>query len=93
MALTKTVTKLWPVKGDRNIFRAGIQLIVQDDAVEVINEPFTADYPKGTDPNRIVPDVLTRAQARIDRYKQEKQINSAAAYDQAVSDVDAGLVL
>lgn len=93
MALTKTVTKIWPVKGKRNIFQAGINLILYDDLVEVINENFTTDYRKGSNPNEIKADIIARAQARIDRYKEERQINSAAAYDQSVSDIDNALVL
>ena len=93
MALTKTVTKIWPTKGDRNIFQTGINLILLDDLVEVFNENFTADYPKGSNPDRIKADIIDNAQARIDRYKAERQINNAAAYDQAISDIDNALVL
>lgn len=93
MALTKEITKIWPTLGDRNIFQCGIQLVLTDDSVEVVNESFMADYRRGADVNEIIPDLIVKAQARVDRYKAEKQIYGAAAYDNAVTDVGAGIIL
>ncbi|MCK4788132.1 MAG: hypothetical protein KAV87_30595 [Desulfobacteraceae bacterium] len=93
MALTKQITKIWPTLGNRNIFQCGIQLVLTDDSVEVVNESFMADYRKGADVDEITPDLIAKAQARIDRYKAEKQINGAATYDNAVTVVSDGIVL
>ena len=93
MALTKEITKIWPTLGSRNIFRAGIQVVLTDDLVEVVNETFTADYRRGANVDEIIPDLIAKAQARIDRYKAEKQINGAAAYDNAVTAVSDGITL
>lgn len=93
MALTKTVTKIWPVLGDRNIFRCGVQFILEDDSVEVVNETYTADYRKGANVNEITPDLIAKAQARVDRYKAEKQVHGTTVYAQAITDISNGIIL
>ena len=93
MALTKVVTKLWPTSDNRNIFHPGIRLVLFEDAVEVRSQDFSRDFKMGGDPAAIKADIITEAQAYIDKYKKERQINDAVAYDNAVSDIDGSLVL
>jgi len=93
MALTKELTKIWPTLGDRNMFRAGVNLVLKEDSIEVVNESFTVDYAKGSNPNLIIPDLISKIQARVDRYKAEKAIYGAPAYDNAIVDIDAGVTL
>lgn len=96
MALTKTVTKVWPVRGNRNIYRIGIHLTLTDDDPLVpvsipIDQDVTVDYVKGQPPENYVDDIIADAQALIDKYKAEKIIHKTTAYETAIAAVDAGL--
>jgi hypothetical protein len=94
MALTKTVTKVWPVRAaDGRTFSPGIHLVLQDDGVTKIDQDFTALYGGGSQLSQVKATVTAAAQAAIDKYKAEKALNDTAAYTNAVSDVDAALTL
>ena len=94
MALTKTVTKVWPSQaGDGRTYSPGIHLVLQDDGVTKIDQDFTALYGGGSQLAQVKATVLTAAQAAIDKYKAEKALNNAAAYTAAVNEIDAALVL
>ena len=93
MALTKEITKIWPTLGARNIYQAGVNLVLKEDSVEVVNETYTTDYKKGSSPSLLQPDLIAKVQARIDKYKNEKSIYDAVAYDNAVTAIDEGVTL
>jgi len=94
MALTKTVTKLWPNKtGEDGRVKVGIHLVLADDGVTVVERDFTASYGGGHTISECQTKITQEAQAAIDRYKAEKAIYGAAAYTNAVAAIDAALNL
>lgn len=94
MALTKTVTKVWPARaGDERTYSPGIHLVLQDDGVTKIDQDFTALYGGGSQLTQVKATVLAAAQAAIDKYKAEKVLNNTTAYTNAVSEIDVALVL
>jgi len=94
MALTKTVTKVWPVQAaDGRTYSPGIHLVLQDDGVTKIDADFTALYGGGSQLAQVKATVTASAQLAIEKYKAEKALNNNAAYTTAVSEVDAALVL
>lgn len=99
MALTKTVTKLWPPKsGTDGRVRVGIHLKLVDDdrpaeQQTVIDTDFTAYFGGGHTIAETLARVLAAAQTAIDTYKAEKTTYGAAAYTAAVVAIDAALEL
>jgi hypothetical protein len=92
MALTKTVTKLWPTKDTRNIFHPGINLKLFEGEEEVRNKDFDRDFVPGRDDiGQITADIIKEAQAYIDHYKEERDMYVTQAYDTAVGTIDSGL--
>lgn len=94
MALTKTVTKLWPTRNPDDLtFFPGIHLVLQEDGVTVLEQDFRAAY-GGTSQLPEARDRVTKsAQAAIDKYKAEKVLNDATAYTNAVAAIDAALTV
>lgn len=94
MALTKTVTKLWPNRdADERTFHPGIHLVLQDDGVTVLETDFSAPYGGISQLAEAQGRVLLQAQAAINKYKAEKALNNATAYTNAVTAIDSGLTL
>lgn len=97
MALTKTVTKMWP---DKNW--VGLVLVVTDDnradlgigAQEVINATVKRQFVKGTDMTNTIRDELgADAQALIDKYKDERALYDNATYTTKIAQIDGALTL
>jgi len=93
MALTKEITKLWPRRGNRNIFTVGINFVLKDNGDEVVNRPVTSTYAEGQDPSAIEATIIAEAQALIDKYIAEKNLNSKPAYTASVTNIGNGLSL
>lgn len=96
MTLQKTVTKVWPDRGQRNIYRIGIHLTLTDNDPLVpesvpIDQEVTVDYVKGQPPANYQDDIIQKVQDLINKYKSEKQIYQNAQYDTAVSNIDSAL--
>ena len=91
MALTKTVTQLRPRLGPRNIFTVGLHLLIQDGGVTVIDTDVTETY-NGTQPIApIKKNIKDKAQALIDDYKKEKNLQVKQAYVNAIDEIDTEL--
>ncbi len=89
MALTKTVTRVFP---DAN--HVGLHLELKNDDVVVIDKDYMEQWASGTDvPNEVKQRIGARMQADIDEYKALLARYNAAAYDTAVSQVEAGLTV
>jgi len=94
MALTKTVTKVWPNQGgDGRTYSPGIHLVLQDNGVTKIDQDFTALYGGGSQLSQVKANVIAAAQAAINKYKAEKTLNDNPAYTTAVNEVDIALIL
>ena len=89
MALTKTVTKVFPTPN-----HVGLHLELKDDGVAVIDTDYMEQWASGTDvPNEVKLKIGKRMQVDIDAYKALKARFDAAAYDTAAQQVEDGLVL
>jgi hypothetical protein len=94
MALTKTVTKLWPTRNaDDTTFFPGIHLVLKEADVVVLEQDFRSPYGGGGQLPEARDRITKAAQAAIDKYKAEKAINDAGAYTTAVAAIDAALAL
>ena len=94
MALTKTVTKVFPTPN-----HVGLHLKLIDDSRDpaeqmVIDKDYMEQWASGTDvPNEVKVEIGKRMQADIDAYKALLARYNAAAYDTAASQVETGLTL
>ncbi len=89
MALTKTVTRVFPTAN-----HVGLHLELKDDGVVVIDKDYMHQWASDTDvPNDVKQAIGARMQVDIDAYKALATRYNAAAYDTAASQVEAGLVL
>ena len=92
MALTKTVTKVFPSGG-----KVGIHLKLEDDSrpvaeQTVINRDFVDGFVPGQGMLNNARDAIGKAaQEAIDEYLSNKQTYNASAYDTAVSQIDNAL--
>ena len=101
MALTKTVTKVFP-SGASSTVSVGMHLVLTDDdradlgagEQTVIDRDFTTGYAKGQDmTTEAKNDVGNQMQAAIDAYKSNRAMFVSAAYDTARTQIDGGLTL
>ena len=89
MALTKTVTKVFPTENT-----VGLHLELKDDDVVVIDQDFTRDYsPAAGIANEIRDSIGNEMQAAIDNYKKLKNRFDAVAYDTIRTQIDNALTL
>ena len=92
--LSKTVTKVFP---DAN--HVGLHLKLVDDTRDpaeqtVIDKDYMHQWASGTDvPDEVKQEIGARMQVDIDAYKALSARYNAVAYDTAVSQVEAGLIL
>lgn len=99
MALTKTVTKIFPTES-RGSQTVGVRLVLTDDdrpdlgvgIHTVIDESFTTVREPGTLPNTADKIKIGQdAQAAIDKYKRCKAAFENAAYETTRAQIDGGL--
>ena len=92
MALTKTVTKVFPSGG-----KVGIHLKLEDDSrpvneQTVIDRDFVDGFVPGQGMANNTRDAIGKAaQSAVDEYRSNKQTYNAAAYDTAVSQINNNL--
>ena len=101
MALTKTVTKVFPTES-RGSHVVGIHLVLTDDdrpdlgsgTHVVIDESFTAVRATGTPPDADAKKTIGGdAQEAIDKYKRCKAAFESTAYETARAQIDEGVTL
>jgi hypothetical protein len=89
MALTKTVTKVFPTTNT-----VGMHLKLEDDSVVVIDRDFTENFTKGQGAtNEVKTSIGKQMQAAIDEYKTNKTLYNSAAYETARTQISNGLTL
>ena len=89
MALTKTVTKVFP-SGDM----VGMHLKLEDDGVTVIDRDFMENFTKGEGATNAVRDSIGKQmQLAIDDYKEAKEIYASAKYETVRQQIDSNLQL
>lgn len=89
MALTKTVTKMFPTENT-----VGLHLKLEDDGVTVIDQDFSEQFVSGEDiPNEVRDKIGSRMQEAIDKYKALKARFDSAKYETVRTQVDNALTL
>ena len=91
MALAKTVTKLRPTIDRRNIATIGLHLKLEDDGNTVIDTDVTETYAANQPISPIKAELFKKAQALIDKYKEEKDLYGKAVYTNAITEIDSQL--
>ena len=94
MALTKTVTKIFPKDLKNGTYQVGMHLKLEDENITVIDEDFTEGFAKGQQvTNEAKIRMGSRMQEAIDSYKATKNMYDSSAYETARAQIDAGLTL
>ena len=93
MALTKTVTKLRPTKDHRNIYTIGLNLVLMDDGVEVVNKNVTETVAENAPMATAMTEIEKKAQALIDKYFSEKKKHNLQEYTDGIAGVESKLDL
>jgi len=91
MALTKEVTKKPVTKIMDKMWNITVNLILNNDAIEVLNKDFSVRYRTGDVISTKEAEFIKLMQASIDAYKSEQQIYNAPALDTAVTNISNGL--
>ena len=87
MALTKTVTKVWPSNN-----YVGLHLELKDDDEVVIDKDFKEQWSPGAGVTNVIRDKIGNAmQKAIDKYKSDKALFDAPAYGTVREQVDNAL--
>lgn len=85
MALVITVTKEAVQLQRPNLYHTGINLLVTDNAVEVINQIFQVNHNTGQDLEPKIKDLKNQMQAVIDDYVAEQVVYNHAKLDNAIT--------
>jgi len=93
MVLIVTVTKASVIWVMPKMWNVALNMVMTDDAVEAINKDYSVRYRTGDSIAVKEYEFIALMQADIDRYKSEKAIYDAAAFGEAVENVEAGLVV
>ena len=89
MALTKTITRMFPTKN-----AVGMHLELKDDGVVVIDRDFTENFTKGQGATTAVKTSIgNQMQAAIDEYKENKALYDSVAYATARTQIDEAITL
>lgn len=89
MALTKTVTKVFPTTK-----MVGMHLELKDGVDVVIDRDFMENFTRGEGATTAVKQAIGAAmQAAIDDYKELKAMFDSSAYETARTQIDDGLTL
>ena len=91
MALTKEVTKKPVTKIMDKMWNITVNLILNNDAIEVLNKDFSVRYRTGDVISTKEAEFIKLMQASINAYKSEQQIYNAPALDTAVTNISNGL--
>lgn len=87
-----TVVKKSVKRTQPKLYSVTLNLVVKDGTTEVINQDFAENYRTGQSIADIVGRFKTKMQEVIDACKEEKQIFSAAQFDNAIIALKNNLV-
>jgi len=93
MALSATVTKKVVMYVQPKLHNITFTLSLNNGSGEVLNRDVTIQFREGESPGQKVAQVTELLQAEIDHYKSEQVIFTSALLNNAVSAIQAGLVL
>jgi long-subunit fatty acid transport protein len=93
MALTATVTKKSAIKTPDNRYDISFNLILTDDAVEVINADYSCRYKTGDNVSSKLAIIITDMQNDINKYKAQKTVFNSTVLNNAVTTIQNGLTV
>lgn len=93
MALEATVTKKSASKDAAGIYSISMNLILTDDTVEVINQDFAQVHNSANNITVARDEIMARMQEAIDEYKENKTVYDSAIFTNAVTYINANLVV
>ena len=91
MVLIATVSKSDVTKVMEKMWNISMNMILTDDASEVINKDYSVRYRTGDSVAAKESEFIELMQADIDKYQSEKGIYDAPAFGTAVANVEAAL--
>lgn len=91
--LVATVTKGPVSLVQPKFYSVAFHLVLQDDGVTVIDQDFFVDFRTGDTIATKTAEIIEEMQAEINKYKAEQVIYDSAAFANAVTTVQNGLVL
>lgn len=93
MVLVATVTKKSASKEATGIYSVSMNLVLTDDAVEVINKDFTQTHNSANNISVARDEILARMQSDINKYKEDQVVYNSTAFTDAVTYVNNNLVV
>ena len=93
MALIATVTKKSASKDAAGIYSISMNLVLTDDTVEVINQDYSQTHNSANNISVARDEVMARMQDAIDEYKENKIVYDSTAFTDAVTYINANLVV
>lgn len=93
MVLVATVTKSLAFEDSTGIYIISMNLVLTDDAVEVINQDFSQIHNIANDITIARDEIMLEMQNAIDNYKTNKIIYDNAMFTDAVSYINTNLVV
>lgn len=93
MALIATVTKKAASKASAGIYSVSMNLVLTDDAAEVINQDYSQTHNSANNISVARDEIMNRMQADIDDYKENKTVYDNAIFTNAVIYINANLVV
>lgn len=93
MVLEATVTKQSASKDATGIFSISMNLVLTDDAVEVINQDFAQVHNSANNISVARNEIMARMQDAIDEYKENLVVYNSAAFTDAVTYINENLVV
>lgn len=93
MALTCTISKVWPALAENGLFTISVEAVLAEDAVEVRRETFSHNTEKTADVSLLAQTLIAKVQPWIDRYKTEKVAYNHTKMTTLVNTVQAGIAV
>lgn len=93
MALIATVTKKSASKNAIGIYIVSMNLVLTDDSVEVINQDFSQIHNSANNISVARDEIIVKMQNAIDEYKENLVVYNSVAFTNAVTYINANLVV
>lgn len=93
MVLVATVTKKSASKDSTGIYTVSMNLVLTDDAIEVINRDFAQIHNSTNNISVARNEIMARMQVVIDEYQENKVVYDSVAFTNAVTYINENLVV
>lgn len=93
MAIEVTVTKKSASIDDEGIYVIAVNMVLEDNLVEQINKDFSQVHNPANDISVARDELLDKIQTEIDQYQANKAVYTSVAFTNAVTYINANLVI